>query len=160
MAAWSQVAEALKGIWPVTDPSLTKSLNGEWKLKVINSVTADKTVPEPDDSWGVIPVPGYWERLRVGECNSGMSYRFCQPKYNYPDSLTGYYRTEFVVPKAWKDQQVVIRLDGVLRGYDLWLNNQYVGTWESGYNTCLFDLTPYLTQYDTYLLKYNDIIAP
>jgi hypothetical protein len=25
MAAWSKVAEALKGIWPVTDPSLTNT---------------------------------------------------------------------------------------------------------------------------------------
>ena len=25
MAAWSQVADALKGIWPVTDPSLTNT---------------------------------------------------------------------------------------------------------------------------------------
>ena len=35
---------------------------------------------------------------------------------------------------------------GVLRGYDLWINEQLVGTWESAYNTCLFDLTPYLTK--------------
>jgi len=75
-----------------------------------------------------------------------MPYGFSEPKYDYPDSLTGYYRTAFTVPEEWKGQQVVIRLDGVLRGYDLWLNNQYVGAWESGYNTCLFDLTPYLTK--------------
>jgi len=123
-------------VWPVTDPAVKKSLNGEWQLKVIEGIDDhSEGVPEADESWSRIPVPGCWE-----------AYGFCRPKYNFPDSLTGYYRTTFTVPAEWKGQQVMIRLDGVLRGYDLWLNNQYVGTWESGYNTCLFDLTPYLTE--------------
>ena len=126
---------AFKGFWPVTDPAVMKSLNGDWQLKVVKGITDNKTVPVADDSWGTIPVPGCWD-----------AYGFCKPKYNYPDSLTGYYRTSFTLPKEWRRQQIVIRLDGVLRGYDLWLNNQLVGTWESGYNTCLFDLTPYLTK--------------
>ena len=116
------VEDAFKGVWPVTDKSMMKSLNGTWQLKV-------------NGKEGDIPVPGCWE-----------TYGFCEPKYDYPDSLTGDYRTTFTVPEAWKGQQVYIRLDGVLRGYDLWLNDQHVGTWESGYNTCLFDLTPHLTK--------------
>ena len=140
----AQVGDAFKGIWPVSDRSLMKSLNGEWQLKVVEGITDDQRVPTADDSWGRIPVPGCWEELR--EDATGVLSRFSEPRYNYPDSLTGYYRTSFVVPKEWKGQQVIIRLDGVLRGYDLWLNDQLVGTWESGYNTCLFDLTPYLTK--------------
>ena len=136
MAVNAQIGDAFKGVWPVTDMALMKSLNGEWQLKVVDGIGDHSTpVPEVDASWGKIPVPGCWE-----------AYGFCEPKYNYPDSLTGYYRTEFTVPANWKGQQVIIRLDGVLRGYDLWLNNQHVGTWESGYNTCLFDLTPYLSK--------------
>jgi len=131
----AQVGDPFKGIWPVTDKAIMKNLNGEWKLKVVKGVTADKTVPAADDTWGTIPVPGCWD-----------AHGFCKPRYNSPDSLTGYYQTTFTVPKQWKGQQVIVRLDGVLRGYDLWLNGQYVGTWESGYNTCLFDLTPYLTK--------------
>ncbi len=131
----AEIDTAFKGIWPVTDKSLIKSLNGEWQLKVIKGVSDEKAVPAADASWGTIPVPGCWE-----------TYGFCKPKYDIPDSLTGYYRTSFVLPKEWKGQQVIIRLDGVLRGYDLWINDQLVGTWESGYNTCLFDLTPYLTK--------------
>jgi len=136
----AQTVDAFKGVFPVTDKALLMSLNGEWQLKVVKGVTdgktvADRSVPATDGSWGMIAVPGCWE-----------AYGFCEPKYNYPDSLTGYYRTAFTLPKEWKGQQVIIRLDGVLRGYDLWLNDQYVGTWESGYNTCLFDLTPHLTK--------------
>lgn len=137
----AQMSDAFKGIWPITDRSLIKSLNGEWQLKVVKSITDDKAVPEADATWGHIHVPGCWESLE-----KGLSSRFSKPTYNGPDSLTGYYRTSFIVPGKWKGQQVIIRFDGVLRGYDLWLNDQLVGTWESGYNTCLFDLTPYLTR--------------
>jgi hypothetical protein len=135
MCAKAQIGDAFKGVWPVTDKAMMQSLNGEWQLKVVKGIDDNRTVPAVDHTWGTIPVPGCWE-----------AYGFSEPTYNYPDSLTGYYRTAFTIPGEWKGQQVIIRLDGVLRGYDLWLNNQLVGTWESGYNTCLFDLTPYLTK--------------
>ena len=122
-------------MWPVTDPAMKRSLNGEWRLKVVNGITGSQTVPPVDSTWGTIPVPGCWE-----------PYGFSKPKYDYPDSLTGYYRKTFSLPKEWKGQQVWIRFDGVLRGYDLWLNDKYVGTWESAYNTRIFNLTPYLTK--------------
>ena len=126
---------AKKGIWPVTDRAMMRSLNGTWQLKVIKGVTKDQSVPAADASWGTIPVPGCWE-----------PHGFCKPKYDYPDSLTGYYCTEFSVPREWKGQRIVLRFDGVLRGYDLWINDQLAGTWESAYNTCLFDITPYLNK--------------
>lgn len=129
----AQVVDAFDGVLPVTDPSMMRSLNGKWRLKVVDGITADKTVPAATESWGTIPVPGCWE-----------AYGFCEPKYDRPDSLTGYYRTEFTVPKEWRGQQIYIRFDGVLRGYDLWINDHYVGSWESAYNTRIFNLTPYL----------------
>ena len=133
--ARAEVGDAFKGIWPVTDASVMKSLNGTWRLKVVKGVNADKKIPAIDASWGEIPVPGNWER-----------YGFIEPRYSFPDSLTGYYRTGFQVPAEWEGRQVCIRLDGVLRGYDLWLNGKQVGSWELPYNTCIFDLTPYLTK--------------
>ena len=133
--ARAEVPDAFGGIYPVTDKAQMRSLNGTWHLKVVKGVNADKKVPAIDASWGEIPVPGNWEQ-----------FGFCEPKYSFPDSLTGYYRTEFQVPAGWEGQQVCIRLDGVLRGYDLWLNGKPVGSWESPYNTCIFDLTPYLTK--------------
>ena len=131
----AQVNDAFKGFWPVTDKNMQKSLNGRWNLKVVKGIDDQKEIPQRDATWGDIPVPGCWE-----------AYGFCKPKYDHPDSLTGYYRTEFTIPKAWRGLQIVLRLDGVLRGYDLWLNDHLVGTWESAYNTCLFDLSPYLTK--------------
>ena len=133
--ARAEVGDAFKGIYPVSDKAQMQSLNGTWRLKVVKGVNADKKVPSIDASWGEIPVPGNWEQ-----------YGFCEPKYSFPDSLTGYYRTEFQVPPTWEGQQICIRLDGVLRGYDLWINGKYAGTWEQPYNTRIFDLTPYLTK--------------
>ena len=135
LTATAQIGDAFKGVWPVTDNTVMKSLNGKWQLKVVKGITDDKIVPAADASWGTIPVPGCWE-----------AYGFCKPSYSFPDSLTGYYRTSFTLPQEWKGRQVIIRLDGVLRGYDLWLNDKLVGFWEQAYNTCLFDLTPYLTK--------------
>ncbi len=131
----AQVRDAFQGILPVTDPQMKRSLNGEWSLKVIDGITDEITVPALDKTWGMIPVPGCWE-----------AYSFCKPSYDSPKPLTGYYRTTFSVPEAWKGQQIVLRFDGVLYGYDLWVNGHHAGSWRSAYNTALFDITPYLNK--------------
>lgn len=130
----AQVTDAFQGVLPVTDPKMMKSLNGEWYLHVKEGITDDKAIPEVDDTWRMIPVPGCWE-----------AYGFCKPKYDSPNPLTGYYHTTFTVPKAWKGQRIIIRFDGVLYGYDLWINGKQTGSWRSGYNTALFDITDFLT---------------
>ena len=60
--------------------------------------------------------------------------------------MTGYYRTRFSVPEAWRGHRIVLRFDGVLYGYDLWVNGRRAGSWRSGYNTALFDITSFLNQ--------------
>ena len=129
----AQVVDAFQGILPVTDPQMKLSLNGEWSLKVVDGITDNKSVPAVDGSWGRIPVPGCWE-----------AYGFCKPSYDKALPLTGYYRTTFTVPAAWKGQRIAIRFDGVLYGYDLWINGKAAGSWRSGYNTAIFDITDYL----------------
>ena len=131
----AQVNDAFQGVLPVTDPMMKKSLNGEWQLKVIKGIADSQTVPALDETWGRIPVPGCWEQ-----------YGFCTPSYDKAQPLTGYYHTTFTVPEAWKGQQVFIRFDGVLYGYDLWVNGKAVGSWRSGYNTAIFDITPYISK--------------
>ena len=113
----AQVRDAFSGILPVTDSNQMKCINGTWQLKVIEGIAADKEVPQTD---------------------------FCKPSYDHAAPLTGYYRTDFTLPEAWRGQRVAIRFDGVLYGYDLFLNGRFVGSWRSGYNTAVFDLTPFL----------------
>ena len=128
--AAAQVRDAFSGILPVTDPQMMLSLNGEWQLKVVEGITDDPTVPFADETWGRIPVPGCWE-----------AYGFCKPSYDKALPLTGYYRTTFTVPEAWRGLRIAIRFDGVLYGYDLWVNGKAAGNWRSGYNTAMFDIT-------------------
>ena len=135
VGAQATVRDAFQHILPVTDTALTKSLNGSWSLKVVDGISDEKSVPAADDTWGTIPVPGCWE-----------AYGFSKPSYDRADSLTGYYRTTFTVPAAWRGQCIVLRLDGVLYAYDLWVNGRLAGSWASAYNTALFDITPYLTK--------------
>ena len=131
----AQVRDAFCGILPVTDKQMMRSLNGVWQLKVIEGIADTPVVPAQDNSWGTIPVPGCWE-----------AYGYCKPSYDKANPLTGYYRTDFTVPAEWRGQRVVLRLDGVLYGYDLWINGKFAGSWRSGYNTALFDITPYINK--------------
>ena len=139
MTLSAQVPDAFHGILPVTDAAMKKSLNGEWNIKVEREIVVcaegvlHQPIPTLDDSWSKIPVPGCWE-----------AYGLCPPKYDSAAPLTGFYRTTFTIPEAWKDQRIVLRMDGVLYGYDLWINDHYVDSWFSGYNTALFDITDYL----------------
>ena len=133
LCSQAQVKDAFSGILPVTDHTQTQSLNGTWQLKVIEGISDKADVPQADATWGTIPVPGCWE-----------AYGFCKPSYDHAAALTGYYRTAFTLPETWRGQRVAIRFDGVLYGYDLFLNGRFVGSWRSGYNTAVFDLTPYL----------------
>ena len=130
-----QADDAFHGILPVTDRTMTRNLNGEWALKVIEGTADTDEVPAQDGSWGKIPVPGCWE-----------AYGYCKPSYDKANPLTGYYRTTFSVPTEWKGKRIVLRLDGVLYGYDLWINGKKAGSWRSGYNTALFDITPYINK--------------
>lgn len=131
--ASAQVKDAFQGVLPVTDQTMMRRLNGEWSLKVIDGIGEDPIVPAEDGTWGKIPVPGCWE-----------AYGFCKPKYDSPNPLTGYYRTTFTVPGEWRGQRIVLRFDGVLYGYDLWVNGKQAGSWRSGYNTAVFDVTDFL----------------
>ncbi|MCR5680647.1 MAG: DUF4981 domain-containing protein [Prevotella sp.] len=133
VGAQSQPQDAFNGILPVTDPQMKMSLNGEWQLKVVEGIADEPGVPAIDDTWGHIPVPGCWE-----------AYGFCEPSYDKARPLTGYYRTTFTVPESWTGQRIALRLDGVLYGYDLFVNGKAAGSWRSGYNTALFDITDLL----------------
>lgn len=131
----SNVRDAFSDIWPVDDHAKTICLNGTWSLKVTEGTSRDSIVPAKDNSWKSIPVPGCWE-----------VYGFCKSTYKKAEPLTGYYRTVFNVPKEWRAGRTVLRFDGVLYGYDLWINGKYAGKWRSGYNTALFDITPFLNK--------------
>ena len=157
------VNDAFHDILPPTDKAMRKSLNGQWNLKVIKGSADGAEVPQADATWETIPVPGCWE-----------AYGRSKPAYDRAEELTGYYRTSFTIPAEWKDLNIAIQLDGVLYGYDLWINGRWAGAWRSAYNTAVFDITPFvdrrrqeqqlamkvITQFPGSDFDYNDDWAP
>ena len=115
---------------PDRDPQWQTSLNGEWTFK-LNGPAAEFVQPEFDDSaWAKIRVPGNWEMQG-----------FEEPIYKEPREGQGLYRRKFAVPDAWRGRRLILRFDGVLFGYECWLNGARVGSFESGFNRCDFDVT-------------------
>lgn len=136
--AQAQITESLKHILPATDHNAIISLNGKWKFKLIKGLdwNSYKNFFEQnydDSQWNTLNVPANWDACGL-----------TAPKYGSPDSLTGLHRTTFNVPSEWEGQHVIIRFDGVLYGYEVWVNDRYAGKWESAFNTCLFDVTPFI----------------
>jgi beta-galactosidase len=124
-------------VWE-TNPSSEISLNGNWQFKYISGsswsgYSTFYTNTYDASTWGQLTVPSNWEMKGV---NSS--------QYVVPPDAVGLYRTNFTIPSAWADSNVYIRLDGVLMGYELWVNENYVGNWESAYNSRQFNITPFL----------------
>lgn len=121
-----------------SDKAVVRSLNGEWSFKFING-------PEWNGFAG-FQKPGYdvssWDKIAVPGCWDAMGY--LTAIYAHPEDVTGLYKTTFEIPDSWKGMKVFLNFDGVLRGYELWINGKSVGSWELANNTCQFDITKYV----------------
>ncbi len=119
--------------------SALQSLNGTWKFKYIFSteVGADSVFFKTGfnlKEWKEIKVPGNWELQG-----------FTEPRYGSEVIAgTGLYSTNFQIPQNWTAKQMFIVFDGVLYGYDLWVNGKYVGSWGSSFNRQMFDISKYV----------------
>ena len=128
--AWAGLSPAAAFVPPDSDAQWQTSLNGDWTFK-LNGPAAEFVQPEFDDSaWAKIRVPGNWEMQG-----------FEEPIYKEPREGQGLYRRKFAVPDAWRGRRLILRFDGVLFGYECWLNGARVGSFESGFNRCDFDVT-------------------
>jgi beta-galactosidase len=116
-----------------------QSLNGTWKFRYFPSLScgADSVFYKADFNdreWKDIKVPGHWELQG-----------FAEPQYGGAVKPgTGLYRTVFFVPENRKAKQMFIVFDGVLYGFDVWINGRYAGSWGSSFNRQMFDITNYV----------------
>ena len=134
----ARAGEPLDNVIIPSDKASVCSLNGDWSFKFIdgNDWSAFRdffTVGYDCSSWDSIPVPGCWDAIG-----------YLTAKYAHPEDVTGLYRTSFEVPDGWKGRHVYLNFDGVLRGYELWINGKYAGKWELANNSCQFDITEYV----------------
>lgn len=117
-----------------------RPLNGEWSFQLARGAEAAAPdgfpgAPMTGDGWNKIKVPGHWDLQG-----------FIEPQYKEPIPATGFYRRTFEVDQAWKDRRVFLRFEGVLYGFDVWLNGKAVGSWGSAYNPVTFDITDQLNR--------------
>ncbi len=119
--------------------SNSQTLNGPWRFKYLPVAKLAPNAPETafsaatfdDTSWSQIAVPAHWELAG-----------FAEPRYGKTLAEgTGLYRRTFSVPAAWNGQHVFLRFDGVLSGFEVFINGTRIGEWASGYNAVAFDIT-------------------
>ena len=134
--------EGARKIYPKRDRLFTTSLDGTWAFKLIKGLdTPDElngwNEPGYDTrAWDDIAVPGNWETQGLKD-----------PQYgNQIDEMSGFYVRRFRWNPSWEGQRVILRFDGVLFGYEVWLNGKYVGRWGSAYNLAQWDVTDKLVK--------------
>jgi beta-galactosidase len=137
-------AQSVDVVAPV-EPASTQILDGDWHFTYVPSLNAGslENFREPEfdvSSWKTIPVPSHWELQG-----------FAEPHYFRPPEGLGLYRRTFQTPADWSGQRVFLRFEGVLYGFECWLNGRHLGAWASGYNPCTFDVTDALIAGDNTL---------
>ncbi len=127
-------------VYPVRGKSETVSLNGTWDFKYISGSELPYTeryfyeLNYNSGNWGKINVPSNWEMQGKAE-----------PRYGKRlEKGFGLYRTTFNLSEKFTWEKVIIRFEGVLYAYELYVNGKYVGKWESAFNSCQFDITSFI----------------
>lgn len=66
------------------------------------------------------------------------------PATGYYEGLVGYYQKKIVIPKEWKNDQVLLHFDGVMQNATVELNGSLVTIHHYGYTPFDADLTPFI----------------
>lgn len=112
-------------VYPVRDRIECESLNGTWDLSIDGG------------PWQKAQVPGTWE-------NQG----FKRAEYStcVPDTCGRYRRTFAWNAYRYEGRRVIVRFDGVMYGFSLFVNGTKVGEADSAYNLSQFDVTDALVK--------------
>ncbi|GED57148.1 beta-galactosidase subunit alpha [Brevibacillus formosus] len=125
-------------------------LNGHWQFAYAESplrvpenfFAADYDATE----WARIQVPGHWQLQGYGKPHyTDLYYPFpVDPPHVPSDNPTGCYLREFTVASDWKNQQVILRFEGVDSAFHVWLNGKEVGYSQGSRLPSEFDVTELL----------------
>ncbi|MHC4890805.1 MAG: sugar-binding domain-containing protein [Planctomycetota bacterium] len=105
-------------------------LNGQWRFVLDGPSETFHRSGFDHSAWVLIQVPSNWE-----------VEGFEEPRYGKPNEGTGLYRRQFRIPSAWKNRRIVIRFEGVLYGFQFWINGRQAGSFNSAFNRSEFDIT-------------------
>ena len=111
-------------VYPVRDRLEVVSLDGTWDFKYM------------DGDWTYIEVPGNWatQGIRLPQYGSGL------------DEVEGICRRRFRYDSRWDGRKVMLRMGGVLFGYEVSLNGRKVGSHYTGsaYLPAQYEITDFL----------------
>ena len=131
------------------------SMEGMWRFCFVkNHQDAPKDFFKlgfDDAQWEDFPVPGLFELNGHGDRiykNIGYAWSTTfdsnPPYIGETENYTGSYRREFMLPDAWKGQQVLFHVGSATSNLKLWVNGKYVGYSEDSKMAAEFDITKYV----------------
>ncbi len=131
------------------------SMEGMWRFSFVKNhqdAPKDFYLTGYDDSrWVDFPVPGLFEINGYGDRiyrNIGYAWATTfnsnPPFIGETGNYTGSYRREFVMPEAWKGQQVLFHVGSATSNLKVWVNGKLVGYSEDSKIAAEFDITRYV----------------
>jgi beta-galactosidase len=132
---------------PVNKPAFTRerlSMNNDWDFKFGRPAergfkVTGGTLTLPHD-WAASLLPDY-----TGENWSDIKGNAFKPiGYNFPNTSIANYSRVFHIPESDAGRRFWIEFDGVFRESRIWVNGNYLGLHESGYDSFRFDITDLL----------------
>ena len=154
------------------------SLNGTWQFRW--TATPDERIPDfyktdfNDSAWKPFAVPSNWENKGYGTpiyVSAGYPFRIDPPKVTSTPKETytafkernpvGQYRRTFRLPAHWQTGgEVVLRFDGVMSAFYVWINGQRIGYSQGSMEASEFNITRFLkdgeNQIAIEVYKYSD----
>ena len=151
--AYENKTLARQGVKSASDRYL--SMEGMWRFRFDknhqDAPSGFWRVDYDDTQWEDFPVPGLFELNGHGAPiykNIGYAWSTTfdsnPPYIGETDNYTGSYRKTFVLPDAWKGQQVLLHVGSATSNLKLWVNGKYVGYSEDSKMAAEFDITKYL----------------
>ncbi len=126
-------------------------LNGMWKFKWVETpaqVPVDFCQPDFDaEEWDEITVPSNWQMEGYGHPkfrNVALSFESDPPKIPDYYNPTGCYKRKFELPEDWKENEVMLRFEGVKSASYVWINGKRVGYNQGGFEPAEYNITSFL----------------
>ena len=155
----------------------TLSLNGDWHFRWTK--TPDERVRDfyradyDASGWQTLAVPANWEVNGYGTpiyVSAGYPFKIDppyvtrEPKKEWTTYVernpTGQYKRTFLLPAAWQSGQTLLRFEGVMSAFYVWINGKRVGYSQGSMEPSEFNVTSYLkggeNQIAVEVYKYSD----
>ena len=153
------------------------TLNGTWQFRWTK--TPDERIHDfyrtdfDASTWDKLAVPANWEVNGYGTpiyISAGYPFKIDppyvmrEPKKEWTTYVernpTGQYRRTFTIPDAWQKGQAILRFEGVMSAFYVWINGQRVGYSQGSMEPSEFNITNYIKKGENQIAievyKYSD----